>query len=244
MDDEEFMNFDQTFSQSLVHHHHARQPQQQQRQGQQAIQGKDESALKGRESESGPLTQAKGGEQVGGGGLLSALFPSSQLLQQQFPSMLSMSLDVNATEDSYNISCDLPGVDKNSIDIEADKANYTITIKAEKKQEIVETEPATSGGEAGQQGKEKSSEIQQPAPSSTATGQELSKSSTGSSVGRPRVLRQERVYGKVERSLRLASDADLDKINAKYENGVLKIAIPRIQRKAEEKQKTKKITVQ
>jgi len=40
------------------------------------------------------------------------------------------------------------------------------------------------------------------------------------------VLRSERYYGKVERSFALDSDIDESKVDAKYENGVLKLTLP------------------
>jgi HSP20 family protein len=40
------------------------------------------------------------------------------------------------------------------------------------------------------------------------------------------VLRSERYYGKVQRSFTLDSDIDESKVDAKYENGVLKLHLP------------------
>jgi len=59
----------------------------------------------------------------------------------------------------------------------------------------------------------------------------------------PRSIRQERFYGKVQRSVRLARDADLDRVEAKYENGVLSLNVPRKQLPAEESQ-FKKVQLQ
>jgi len=55
----------------------------------------------------------------------------------------------------------------------------------------------------------------------------------------PRSIRQERFYGTVQRSIRLARDADLDRVEAKYENGVLSMNVPRKQLPEEER--TKKV---
>ena len=41
-----------------------------------------------------------------------------------------------------------------------------------------------------------------------------------------RVIRQERYYGKFVRSLRLGSDIDEGRIEAQYEDGVLKLSLP------------------
>ena len=42
-----------------------------------------------------------------------------------------------------------------------------------------------------------------------------------------RVIRQERYYGKFVRSLRLGSDIDESGIEARYEDGVLKLSLPK-----------------
>ena len=42
-----------------------------------------------------------------------------------------------------------------------------------------------------------------------------------------RVIRQERYYGKFVRSLRLGSDIDEGRIEAQYEDGVLKLSLPK-----------------
>lgn len=51
--------------------------------------------------------------------------------------------------------------------------------------------------------------------------------------------RTESFFGKFERSFTLPSDVDADKIEAKVEDGVLKLTIPKV----EEKENTKKIEV-
>ena len=42
-----------------------------------------------------------------------------------------------------------------------------------------------------------------------------------------RVIRQERYYGKFVRSLRLGSDIDEGRVEAQYEDGVLKLSLPK-----------------
>ena len=53
-----------------------------------------------------------------------------------------------------------------------------------------------------------------------------------------RVIRQERRYGKYIRSVKLAQDVEEDKVQAKYKDGVLELALPK-----KEEVKPKKITV-
>lgn len=42
-----------------------------------------------------------------------------------------------------------------------------------------------------------------------------------------KVIRSERYYGKVSRSFTLASEVDADKVQAKYNNGVLEVTLPK-----------------
>jgi len=177
-------------------------------------------------------------------------------LSSSMPTMTmgAMHLDVHATPAHYLISCDLPGVDKSLIDIQADPRTRTLTIKAERKSEFVETEP--------QQQQQQSGAAQTKAQTQTQTQgaqgqvQKEQKQQQGQSVvkmetdqnkqvgaARPRVIREERFYGNIQRSIRLARDADLDHIEAKYENGVLRLQVPREQEK-EEENRAKKITLQ
>ncbi|WP_121958273.1 Hsp20/alpha crystallin family protein [Petrotoga sp. 9PWA.NaAc.5.4] len=46
-------------------------------------------------------------------------------------------------------------------------------------------------------------------------------------VKKGNIYRQERYFGKIERSIRLPEYIDKDDIQAKYENGVLKVIIPK-----------------
>lgn len=48
-------------------------------------------------------------------------------------------------------------------------------------------------------------------------------------VKKGNIYRQERYFGRIERSIRVPEYIDKDKIKAKYENGVLKINIPKVE---------------
>lgn len=103
-------------------------------------------------------------------------------------------LDFVDKEDKYSISIEVPGIEKNKIQIEVDDG--ILIIKGEKKSETR---------------KEKDENYV-----------------------------CERCYGMFRRELRLPADANKNDINAKYENGVLLLDIPKI--KATET-KTKTITI-
>lgn len=132
---------------------------------------------------------------------------NNQALSRQgdFPSfgqMMTMSVDIHAEPDRYAVSCELPGVDKSTIDISADKRNHSLTIKAEKRHEFTQTN-------------------EKPGDKNAASKE------NGQNTQSSRIIRQERSYGMVQRSFRLSDDADLDHVDAKFENGVLKLNVPR-----------------
>lgn len=60
-----------------------------------------------------------------------------------------------------------------------------------------------------------------------------------SEVKEENYYRIERAYGTFQRSIRLPSEVDAEKIEANYENGVLKVSVPKIEPK-----KAKKIPIQ
>ena len=95
--------------------------------------------------------------------------------------MLSPKLDVCATEKGYEISVELPGIDKK--DVELTLAEGVLTIKGEKKTERESKE----GGH----------------------------------------LHVERSYGSFHRSIALPDDADAEKVDAQFQNGVLTISLSR-----------------
>ena len=96
-------------------------------------------------------------------------------------------VDVRETADSYLVHADLPGVNKDQIQVEVD--GNQVTIRAEAKQSTEQKE-----------------------------GQ--------------RVLRAERFVGQFARSFVLGSELDDEKANAKYENGVLEVTLPKKQQPA------------
>ncbi len=51
----------------------------------------------------------------------------------------------------------------------------------------------------------------------------------GSESKEGKVLRSERYFGSVSRSFQLPADVDSDKSEAKYENGILKLDLPKLQ---------------
>ncbi|SEI93976.1 Hsp20/alpha crystallin family protein [Frateuria terrea] len=91
-------------------------------------------------------------------------------------------IDVNESEEAYDIDADLPGVRKEDIDVTVDGNQVSITAEARRESE------RKNGG---------------------------------------REVRTERYYGRVFRSFSLPTDVDDAKANARYENGVLSLHLPK-----------------
>jgi len=179
---------------------------------------------------------------------LSSFFPGAGISTQfHIPiPKLSMSMDVNSTAENYIVTCDLPGVDKSSIDIEADKRHHRLTIKAEKRSEYSQTSPSPTS--SSEKSGPTSGTASSPSAAAAAGGGGGDKSVVETTSGSenknvPRIIRQERAYGSVQRSIRLSTDADVDNITAKYENGVLTLTIPRMPQQERKKQQAHKIQV-
>ncbi len=110
-------------------------------------------------------------------------------------SALGFKTDIKETDDGYELDADMPGFDKDQINIEV--SEDVLSITAERKSESEE------------------------------------KDNEGN------YIRRERSYGSYSRSFRIP-DVDVDAITVAYDNGVLKIKMPK---KGEEKPTTKKLTI-
>ncbi|ADC64541.1 heat shock protein Hsp20 [Ferroglobus placidus DSM 10642] len=112
----------------------------------------------------------------------------SRLLEEfdrfAFERELTAPLDVIDEGDKYRVVVDLPGFNKEDINVYVEDGD--LVIKAERKEEKEE------------EGKN--------------------------------FIRKERRYGEVYRRVSLPSEIDVDKISAKYNNGVLEIIIPKVEK--------------
>ncbi len=95
--------------------------------------------------------------------------------------MLRPTVDINATDNEYTISVEVPGIEQDDIKLEINDS--TLIVHGEKRQE--------------KEDKKKN------------------------------YYRMERSYGAFQRLLTLPDDADRDKVNAHFKNGVLTVSIPR-----------------
>jgi len=123
--------------------------------------------------------------------------------------MPTMRCDVHEDTDKYEVSAELPGVPKESIQIDINDS--MLVIRAEKKHEYSEIENNENTSDQDKQ-------------EADAADRER----TTSNEPERRARRYERSYGSVERRFMLPEDVDEEKISASYNDGVLHITIPRI----------------
>lgn len=96
-------------------------------------------------------------------------------------------VDISEKKDHYELTAELPGVDKKDIDVTLD--NGLLTISAESRFEDKEEKEG-------------------------------------------RLIRQERRYGKFVRSFNLGTDVKDKDINAEFNNGLLKLTVPKVEEKS------------
>jgi HSP20 family protein len=164
---------------------------------------------------------------MGGGGLLPSLgagFPRA--LERDLGRTLErtvgvrrIALDVLERNDAYVVTAEVPGVPKEALRVDVDEDSGLLTIAAEKTVETGGGEPAAAAAAAGGGG-----DKAEPA-AAAASGDKAEVPATA--AGAANVLRSERAYGRIERSLSLPDDADWEKISAKLEHGVLSLTIPK-----------------
>jgi HSP20 family protein len=116
---------------------------------------------------------------------LEGFFPVPRGMRRwmsEVPSVPAMKLDVTEDDKAYHVKAELPGVQKDDINVEID--GNQVSLSAEVKREKEEKEGET-------------------------------------------VVHSERYYGRQYRSFTLARDIDRNKAEAKFENGVLELTLPK-----------------
>ena len=163
-------------------------------------------------------------------------FPSMDIfeIEPQKKMRMNMDLDVKHTNESIEISADLPGVSKDDIKIDFDSQKNILTISGERTYEKKYSSPIDENSDGNK-------------PPSSSSSSKSSKSSKSKSdendntkVMNEKFIRTERSYGKTSRSIRLPQGIDVNAIRASMDNGVLNISIP----KPEEKESTRRITLE
>jgi HSP20 family protein len=138
------------------------------------------------------------------------------------PSVMNYGVDIREDNDHFYVEADLPGFRKEDVDIQLE--NGTLTIIAERHEEIEvpgdqsrrgqQPEQAGQGQQTGQQGQQRQEKQQQEKQGGRASGEYL--------------LRERRVERFV-RSFTLPPNVDERNVQAKLENGVLRITLNKLQ---------------
>jgi len=147
------------------------------------------------------------------------------------PSVPEMTVDMYSTKDAYHISAAVPGVNKEDIHVRVDDG--VLFIQAERKVERRSAKPQQDSQPNSQPTSAESNSANATAPghpnSEAATKSE--KEVSPNNRDKPGDIEyhfMESSYGLVERSVTLPEDVDIEKLSAKYENGVLKLELKRL----------------
>ena len=114
------------------------------------------------------------------------------------------SMDLSETNDALQIRMDVPGLKPEEVEITVH--DDVLTIKAEHREEKTEGTPPAAEGET-------------PAEGESTEGEKKD--------GNRRFYRRELRYGSFHRSFSLPVGVDADNAEAKFENGVLKLTLPK-----------------
>lgn len=144
-------------------------------------------------------------------------------------------VDLHSTDEGYILSAEIPGVRKDAIKLDVDEKNHRLSLSGELKSEY------HSDSDKDQQ------QQQRAAVGKSASGKEsteVTKTDDNKQVGSantPKTLISERMYGSFSRSWVLPETADLSKITAKINDGILTVKIPFIEAKT---QKPRPVTIE
>ena len=121
--------------------------------------------------------------------------------------------DVRETGNTYVVEADLPGLSKDAIKIEIDGAQVSISAQYAAATSATSATAATSGKSA-------TADAVGAAGNSSAAG-------TPGEAGQARLIYRERSAGAVARSFELPAEIDQEAASAKYEDGVLRLTLPK-----------------
>ena len=121
--------------------------------------------------------------------------------------------DVRETGNTYVVEADLPGLSKDAIKIEIDGAQVSISAQYAAATSATSATAATSGKSA-------TADAVDAAGNSSAAG-------TPGEAGQARLIYRERSAGAVARSFELPAEIDQEAASAKYEDGVLRLTLPK-----------------
>ncbi len=143
---------------------------------------------------------------------------------EKFDSSSIMKTDISQTDNSYELSIELPGFSKDDVELEL-KDGYVI-VSAQMKSEFEEKQPEA----------EAQPDVQAQAKASSDDAESKGEQST-ESAPQQKWVRRERFFGSCRRSFYMGEDIDEENISAKFENGLLNISVPKKAQEQEPEQK-------
>jgi HSP20 family protein len=153
--------------------------------------------------------------------MISRLFADND--ETSLASLSNFGVDIREEDDRIIVEADLPGFRKEDVDITLE--NGTLTIVAERREEITEP-PEGQQNRAQPQGQGQGQQQGQQASGQQAAGQQGQQQSRERSNRQSgQYLLRERRIQRVVRSFTLPTNVDEQDVEAKLENGVLRIVL-------------------
>ncbi|KAM7202637.1 putative heat shock protein [Naviculisporaceae sp. PSN 640] len=146
--------------------------------------------------------------------------------------------DVKEREKEYDLQGELPGVPTENVEIEFTDPQ-TLVIRGHADREHTEGDPSLGKIMSGQDTKKIEGGEHSKKMKSKESSSKKEESDSSSSSGETKYWLSERSYGQFSRVFNFPTAVDQDKVTAKFNNGILDIVVP----KMEKKQGGKKITV-
>lgn len=160
-------------------------------------------------------------------------FPTASLSPRglrSFDASSVMRTDISQTEEGYELTMELPGFSKDEVQAEL-KDGYLI-VSAQMASE------ASEAPETADQAERCSCESD-----GAASSEETAVEGNASSKQPQTWVRRERFFGSCQRSFYMGEDIDEEGISAKFENGLLKVRVPKM-KPAEEPEQKKLISIE
>jgi len=173
------------------------------------------------------------------GGQLSAPGESGSILGSSGTSaMIAPKFDVSEDEKAYRLQGELPGVPPENVVIEFTDPQ-TLVVRGKVERTHIEGDPAMAtkgiggGGEQGKieekKGDQKSDQKSDQKGDQKGQGDKKETETKGGS--KSRYWLTERSFGEFSRVFSFPSSVDQDKVEAKFEHGVLNITVPKVEKK-------------
>lgn len=147
------------------------------------------------------------------------LFNTGRLLGSQSGNLLRYpATDIHETDDAYELHAELPGYDKKDIKIEVGDGGHTLILSGNVEKVHEEKPQVPRKDKKDSSAKKDSQEL---------TTKKEGDSQVAKHTNAPQWWVNERVVGSFTRSFSFPSTVKADEIKATYDNGILKVVVPK-----------------